>query len=338
MIYNDLIETTIHSELFIKKHMSNIAQVLRLLGDETRLRILILVSQTPLNVSELTTILGMAQSGISRHLSHLRKMKLLQERKEGIWTYYQFAQKESLDSELHLLWSYLQEQLSSMKDPKNDQVRLHEILRQREISGGGLNERLLEPGQSWFAWSCLLGMLLGQNEESKSGFDSGTSELEVIDLGCGDGTLTVEMAKFAGRVIGVDYKPEVLASARQRVNRLGLQNVILMAEDVCNLSLPDESLDVVFFSQSLHHLDDPKRGFQEAARILRPGGQVLVMELDAHTEEWVLEKLGHKWLGFENETLLDFMQTAGFNHLHSEILPYRREELFQIILSAGRKS
>ena len=318
--------------------MSKIAQVLRLLGDETRLRILILVSHTPLNVSELTTILGMAQSGISRHLSHLRKMKLLQERKEGIWTYYQFAQKESLDSELQLLWSYLQEQLSSMKDPKNDQVRLHEILRQREISGVGLNERLLEPGQSWFAWSCLLGILLRQNGESKSGFDSGTSELEVIDLGCGDGTLTVEMAKFAGRVIGVDNKPEVLASARQRVNRLGLQNVTLMAEDVSNLSLPDESLDVVFFSQSLHHLDDPKRGFQEAARILRPRGQVLVMELDAHTEGWVLEKLGHRWLGFKNETLRGFMQTAGFNNLHSEILPYRREELFQITLSAGRKS
>jgi len=122
--------------------MSSIAQVLRLLGDETRLRILILVSQTPLNVSELTTILGMAQSGISRHLSHLRKMKLLQERKEGIWTFYQLAQKESLDSELHLLWSYLQEQLASMKDPNNDRVRLHEVLRQREISGGGLNERL----------------------------------------------------------------------------------------------------------------------------------------------------------------------------------------------------
>ena len=76
--------------------MSSIAQVLRLLGDETRLRILILVSQTPLNVSELTTILGMAQSGISRHLSHLRKMKLLKERKEGIWTYINLHKKNPL--------------------------------------------------------------------------------------------------------------------------------------------------------------------------------------------------------------------------------------------------
>jgi len=271
-------------------------------------------------------------------LSHLRKMKLLQERKEGIWAFYQLAQKESLDSELHLLWSYLQEQLSTMKDPNNDQVRLHEVLRQREISGGGLNERLLEPGQSWFAWSCLLGILLGQNGERKSGFDSGSSKLEIIDLGCGDGTLTVEMAKFATRVIGVDYNSEILASARQRIDRLGLKNVSLIAENVSQLSLPDESLDVVFFSQSLHHLDDPKSGFKEAARILRPGGQVLVMELAAHSEGWVLEKLGHKWQGFEKETLLNFLLTAGFTQLHSEILPIRREELFQIILAAGRKS
>jgi ArsR family transcriptional regulator len=318
--------------------MSNIAQALRLLGDETRLRILILVSQTPLNVSELTTILGMAQSGVSRHLSHLRKMKLIQERKEGIWSYYQLAQKEALDIELHLLWNYLQDQLSSMKDPNNDRVRLHEVLRQREISGGGLNEQLLEPGQSWYAWSCLLGVLLGQNGKGKSGFDSGTSDLEIIDLGCGDGTLTVEMAKFAKRVIGVDFNPDILASARQRVDRLGLKNVNLLVEDVSNLSLPSESLDAVFFSQSLHHLDDPESGLREAARILRPGGQVLIMELASHNEDWVLEKLGHKWFGFEKESLMDYMHKAGFDNLYSEILPFRREELFQIILSAGRKS
>jgi ArsR family transcriptional regulator len=146
------------------------------------------------------------------------------------------------------------------------------------------------------------------------------------------------MAKFAKRVIGVDYNPEMLASARQSIDRLGLKNVSLISENVSKLSLPDESLDVVFFSQSLHHLDDPESGFKEAFRILRPGGQVLVMELAAHSEDWVLEKLGHKWQGFEKETLLNFMQTAGFSHLHSEILPDRREELFEIILASGRKS
>jgi ArsR family transcriptional regulator len=104
------------------------------------------------------------------------------------------------------------------------------------------------------------------------------------------------------------------------------------------LSLPSESLDAVFFSQSLHHLDDPESGLHEAARILRPGGQVLIMELASHNEDWVLEKLGHKWFGFEKESLMDYMHKAGFDNLYSEILPFRREELFQIILSAGRKS
>ena len=112
----------------------------------------------------------------------------------------------------------------------------------------------------------------------------------------------------------------------------------LITENVSQLSLRDGSLDVVFFSQSLHHLDDPKSGFKEAERILRPGGQILVMELAKHSEDWVLEKLGHKWQGFEKETLLDFMQTVGFKHVYSEILPFRREELFQIILVSGKKS
>ena len=317
--------------------MSNIAQALRLLGDETRLRILILISQTPLNVSELTAIIGMAQSGISRHLSHLKKMKLIQEHKEGIWTYYQLVQKESLDSELHLLWDFLCDQLSSMKDPNNDRVRLHEILRQREGTTGGLNEQLLEPGQSWYAWSRLLGILLGQNGEKKSGFDSGTSELEIFDLGCGDGTLTVEMAKFAKHVTGVDINPDILAMARQRTERLGIKNVRFLFEDASNLSLNSESMDVAFFSQSLHHLENPHKGLHEAARILRKGGQVLVMELASHKEEWVLEKLGHKWLGFKKEYLIDSMKSAGLINLYSEVLPHRREELFQIILSAGCK-
>ena len=318
--------------------MSNIAQILRLLGDETRLRILILISQTPLNVSELTAIIGMAQSGISRHLSHLKKMKLIQEQKEGIWTYYQLTQKESLDRELHLLWDFLLDQLSSMKDPNNDRVRLYEMLRQRENTSGGLNEQLLEPGQSWYAWSCLIGVLLSQNGEKKSGFDSGRSRLDIIDLGCGDGTLTVEMAKFANHVTGVDINPDMLAIARQRADRLGLHNVSFLVEDASNLSLSSKSLDAVFFSQSLHHLENPQKGLHEAARILRRGGQVLVMELNSHEEEWVLEKLGHKWLGFENKYLIDFMQKAGFINLYSEVLPHRRDELFQIILSAGSKS
>ena len=104
------------------------------------------------------------------------------------------------------------------------------------------------------------------------------------------------------------------------------KNVSFLVEDASNLSLSSESLDVVFFSQSLHHLENPQKGLHEAARILRPGGQVLVMELASHQEEWVLEKLGHKWLGFEKKFLIDCMQNAGLKNLFSEVRVYMTGE------------
>ena len=203
--------------------MEQLAQILRLLGDETRLRILVLLSKHPLNVSELTSILGVAQSGVSRHLGHLRKLGLIQEQKAGVWTYYQLSGPEIGDEQLKLLWSYVHHQLGELEDPFNDQVRLQEVIRQRELGGPGLNERLLEPGQTWYAWSRLLGMLIRFYRPGRMTPENTGEGLVMLDLGCGDGSLTVEMGRFAERVIGVDYNPELLASARQRMDRLGLE-------------------------------------------------------------------------------------------------------------------
>ncbi len=332
MIYGDL------NYLSEGGPLEQVAQVLRLLGDETRLRILVLLSQHPLNVSELTSILGVAQSGVSRHLGHLRKLGLIQEQKAGIWTYYQLCGPEIGDEHLQLLWSYVHSQLGELEDPFNDQVRLQEVIRQRELGGPGLNERLLEPGQTWYAWSRLLGMLIRFHKQERVHNHGERKGLVMLDLGCGDGSLTVEMGRFAERVIGVDYNPELLASARQRMDRLGLEHIDLLAEDVVSLSLEPQSVDVAVFSQSLHHLDDPFSGIQQAFRLLRPGGLVAVMELAAHDQLWVLEKLKHKWPGFEQEHLLKMMQEAGFSNLREEILPQSRGELFQVILAIGARN
>ena len=315
--------------------VEQLAQILRLLGDETRLRILVLLSKHPLNVSELTSILGVAQSGVSRHLGHLRKLGLIQEQKAGVWTYYQLSGPEIGDEQLKLLWSYVHHQLGELEDPFNDQVRLQEVIRQRELGGPGLNERLLEPGQTWYAWSRLLGMLIRFYRPERMTPENKGEGLVMLDLGCGDGSLTVEMGRFAERVIGVDYNPELLASARQRMDRLGLEHVTLLAEDVGSLSLEPQSVDVAVFSQSLHHLDEPFNGIRQAYRLLRPGGLLAVMELAAHDQLWVLEKLKHKWPGFEQEHLLKMMQEAGFSGLKEEILPQSRGELFQVILAMG---
>ena len=182
------------------------------------------------------------------------------------------------------------------------------------------------------------GYLAGAERRKKSGFDSGTSELEIIDLGCGDGTLTVEMAKFAKHVTGVDINPDILAMAQAAYGQAWLAKCKFLVEDVSKLSLSSESLDVVFFSQSLHHLENPQKGLHEAARILRPGGQGFSYGTCLSPRRMGAGKTWHKWLGFEKEYLIDCMQNAGLKNLYSEVLPHRREELFQIIICAGSKS
>ncbi len=304
--------------------MEKITQALRLLGDETRLRILNLIVQVPLNVSELTSILGLAQSGVSRHLSHLKKLGFLNERKNGVWSYYQLVEPEDLDAELKLLWGYLQEQLTALQDPFRDEVRLKEILRQREDNVSGLNERLLEPGQSWLTWSRALGFFM--------------AEMDVADLGCGDGTITIEIARFARSVIGVDHNPKTLAEAQERLERHNFKHATLLSERIENLSIPANSIDFALFSQSLHHLEQPEQGVREAVRILRPGGRLVIMELASHQEDWVREKLGHVWLGFEPELLKGMMFKASLQSIEIEVNPQRWGESFRVILASGIKN
>lgn len=308
--------------------MERIVQCLRLLGDETRLRLLRLLAEQSLNVSELTQILGLAQSGISRHLSHLRKMGLIQERREGVWTYYQLTTLPDQEEDLRLFGHYLHQQLQELDDPHHDQLRLQEVLHQRKLGGPGLNERLLEPGQSWFAWSRLLERLLGTMQP----------RLRIADLGCGDGTLTLELAHCAEKVYGVDRDGELLRIARQHLQLQALENVELLQEQLEQLSLPDQSVDVVVLSQAIHHLQNPAVGLSQAYRICRPGGCLLVAELAQHQEQWVREKLQHAWLGFAPEDLSAMLEAAGWKAVRLEALPTSRDKLFQVLLAVARKA
>ena len=307
--------------------MERIAQSLRILGDETRLRLLRLLSEQALNVSELTQILGLAQSGISRHLSHLRKMGVIQERKEGVWSYYQLTPLIDQDEDLRLFVQYLHHQLEDLDDPHHDQVRLQEILHQRRLGGPGLNEKLLEPGQSWSAWSRLLGRLIGTLKPN----------LQIADLGCGDGTLTLELARCAEKVIGVDFESEPLRVARQNLLLSGLQNVEWIQEPLEKLSLIDESVDVVVFSQALHHLKEPEVGLRQANRICRKGGCLLIAELESHNQGWVRDKLQHAWQGFSAENLHKMLKRSGWQQIHLESLPPAREKIFQVLLGTAQK-
>lgn len=293
--------------------MEMLIQSFRALGDFTRLRILRLLAVAPLNVSELVSLVGVAQSSVSHHLSKLRGLDLIREERQAGFTYYSLAVDAS-DPRWPLVTL-----ARDAEDPEGDLARLNDLLRARE-DRQALNEKLLEPGQSWFLWAQALGALM--------------PKLTVADFGCGTGVLTVEIARWAKKVIAIDVSEDVLEKARERVQREGRRNVELLCEDLHALPLKDNRVDVVVISQSLHHVEEPSRVLEEAYRILAPGGRLLVLELMPHDERWVRERLGHWHLGFDPESIRTQMAGAGF-----EVTAHTRGggSPFRVFLVAGEK-
>jgi 2-polyprenyl-3-methyl-5-hydroxy-6-metoxy-1,4-benzoquinol methylase len=297
--------------------MDTLSQSFRVLGDATRLRILRLVTQAPLNVTELVSLVGVAQSSVSHHLGKLKGLGLIREERQAGFSYYSLA-LEGDDSRWPLI-----RLAQEADDEAGDSARLKDLLRARE-DRQALNERLLEPGQSWFLWAGALASLL--------------PPLSVADFGCGTGTLSVSMARWARHVWAIDQNPEALQQAKERAAREGLTNIQFLREDLHRLSLPGGESDLVVISQSLHHVDSPASVLTEAARLLKPGGRLVVLELMPHEERWVLERLGHKHLGFAPEFIEAALTQAGFHSLTREAHARDGASPFRVFLLTGVKS
>ncbi|HVE38973.1 MAG TPA: metalloregulator ArsR/SmtB family transcription factor [Planctomycetota bacterium] len=288
----------------------------RLLGDEARLRILRLLEKERLNVSELTSILGIAQPGVSRHLRLLKEGGLVQEERDRGWTYYGLAASPAAPGRA---WDLLRREIHGL-EAKGDDARLQEILRHRKEEF--THERGLVPGKSWAAWARALGHLL--------------PPVRVADLGCGEGYLALEAARWAKQVIAVDVSERALEGAKALAAQRSIKNLHVRKGDIEDLPLEDGSVDVALLSQALHHAKDPARAIREAARVLSAGGTLLLLDLKSHKEEWV-KKLGDKWLGFDEESLRKMMKEAGLRELQFEIGSSKRGDPFQVIVASGKK-
>jgi len=308
--------------------MKSAAALYRLLGDEARLRLLRLVSRERLNVSELTAILGLAQSGVSRHLGLLKEAGLVSEAREGGFTYYRVAPEIRDGDRRGPIWPLLEAQFAaaaSDRAVRADEARLQEVLRLRkenfETHGGDRGQ--LVPGRSWAAWSRALGHLL--------------PPLAVADLGCGEGYLTIEAARWAKRVVAVDRSEAVLRQARALARRRRVRNVTWKRGEIEKLPLGDASVDVALLSQALHHAADPGRALAEAARIVKPGGRVVVLDLRVHDQAWVRDRLGDRWLGFQDGALEQLMNAAGLAEVKVAVGARKSGDPFTVLVASGRK-
>jgi ArsR family transcriptional regulator len=343
----------------------NSAATFRLLGDEARLRLLRLLAAERLNVTELTSILGIAQSGVSRHLGLLKDAGLVEERRDGGFTYFRLAPAlESGRNGFGPLWPLLRAQFEAASvtaEGRADAARLEEVRRVRkenfEDHGAAADARQIVPGRSWAAWARALGHLL--------------PPLEIADLGCGDGYLAIEAARFAKRVIAVDRSAAALARAKQLARRMNhfayavysvpgsrrepakrrarervrefegrspSTKIEWKRGELEKLPLKNACVDVALLSQALHHAASPEKALAEAVRIVRPGGRVLVLDLRRHDEHWVRDRLGDAWLGFDDAELARLMKTGGALRDQSQRRRPPRADLFTVLIASRKRS
>ncbi|MCB9833090.1 MAG: metalloregulator ArsR/SmtB family transcription factor [Planctomycetes bacterium] len=305
--------------------MKYTVELLKALGDETRLRILQLLSLAELTVSDLEQILNLPQSRISTQIAKLRACLPLSERREGRRSWLSLV----ADGEVADLLKLLEPSLRDSRAFQLDRQTLASFLRKRreaerdqEQAGRRGVGRL--PGRSW--------------ESLARGLLRLVPARRVLDVGVGEGEMTLLFASFAEELHAVDRDPEALVKLEQKARRRGVEGIRCREGDAGALPLADRSVDLVVMSQLLHLLDEPERAVVEAARVLAPGGRVLIFDLAAHDEVWAREQLGHHRLGFQPAELVRFGREAGL--VDMEAYPVARDPeppRFVSILATGRK-
>jgi len=309
--------------------MSSTLRSLRALSDPTRLRIVALLERVELSVNELQEVARMGQSRISTHLGLLQDARLVQSRREGKRTFYRLLPAiEGATGE------FIQLAIRGAKElPEydGDQINLKRILARRREQDqvyfnqvAGRFDRVYGPGRSWQAFGHLLLRIL--------------PPLVVADLGAGEGLIAELLARRCKRVIAVDNSEKIVAFGAAKARKNNLKNLEFRLGDLQNPPIEPDSVDLVILSQALHHGEDPCAAIAAAHRILKPGGQALILDLAQHKFEQAHDLYGDHWLGFAESDLHRWLEAAGFKKIEISIVA--REEQpphFETILAGAQK-
>ncbi len=309
--------------------MSSTLKSLRALSDPTRLRIVALLEKDELSVNELQEATHMGQSRISTHLGLLQDAELVQSRREGKRTYYRLNQ--TADSTAREFIGVAVRGAKEMPEHAADQANLKRILARRNDQQqlyfnqiAGRFDRSYGPGRSWQAFGQMLLRTL--------------PPLVVADLGAGEGLLSELLARRCKKVIAVDNSEKIVAFGAAKAKKNGLKNLEFRLGDLQAPPLAAESVDLVVLSQALHHAKEPDKSIAACFKILKPGGQIMILDLLRHTFEKARELYGDHWLGFPESDLQRWLEAAGFKKIEINVVAREEEPPhFATILACGER-
>jgi ubiquinone/menaquinone biosynthesis C-methylase UbiE len=307
--------------------MPSIVKTLRVAADPNRLRILLLLDGEELSVAELQEILAMGQSTISTHLSQLKQAGLVEDRRTGKNNLYQRPPAEGSPLDQILAQAKLE-----VPEAPRDQAALRRVLRKRQDktraffdSVAGRLNRDYVPGKSWKSLAEALLRLL--------------PPLTIADLGAGEGGSALLLSRTAKRVIAVDSSARMIEVGRAEALRNGIANLDFRLGDMEEIPIGAGEVDLVWVSQSLHHALHPERALEEAARILAPGGRIVILDLARHRFEEARELYADQWLGFSESDLESMLAHAGFTQIETTLVDKEPDPPhFQTLLAVAAKT
>ena len=285
---------------------------LSVLSDAIRVRMLSVLEGRELTVSELCDVVQLPQSTVSRHLKTLADGDWVSSRRDGTRRLYTLP-LDDVDTSARRLWQVVREQVTSSATGSHDDRRLKQVLARRRTQSEAFFSSAA--GQ----WDRLREELFGPTSHLRALAGLLDPGLVVGDLGCGTGTVSEWLGLFAERVIAVDASREMLEAASQNV--AGQKHIELRYGPLEKLPVENGELDLALLMLVLHHLPEPKRALSEAARALRPGGRVLILDMLPHEREEYRQTMGHVWLGFHDKQMTQWLHGAGFKDVRWRPLP-----------------
>jgi len=305
---------------------ADLSGALKAAGEETRLRIVTLLSEAELTVSELTDILRQSQPRISRHLRLLAEAGLVERFREGSWAFFRLGERGGSAS--------LARDLVARLDPHDatiarDRERLASVRAARAAAA-----------QKYFArhaaeWDRIRKLHVADDavEEAIRAALADRPFRSLLDLGTGTGRMLELFGPAIERGLGLDMSLDMLSLARTRLDRAGLRHCSVRQGDIYDLALPKDSFDVVIIHQVLHFLDDGARAIAEAARVLRPSGRLLVVDFAPHDLEFLRDEHAHRRLGFPPEAVSAWLSAAGLDVMAQQTLKPDRNSDGKIAVS-----